>query len=164
MPMPPAGRPNERVRLPVGLPPYLAGLYEVPILTRDQEVHLFRKMNYLKYKARNLRDQLDTGQAPGNAARKCGFILRSTGSKNRHYQRRAQKVFEMPAIAHGKWLSGTSPVIVSLGKSGYFQSVSVRVTRFPTWCLGAIRLGLDPLQPCTAAILFLKLARVFANW
>ena len=28
-------------------PAYLAGLYEVPLLTREQEVHLFRKMNYL---------------------------------------------------------------------------------------------------------------------
>jgi hypothetical protein len=34
--------------LPNGLPPYLASLYEVQLLTREQEVHLFGKMNYLK--------------------------------------------------------------------------------------------------------------------
>ena len=33
------------------MPPYLASLYEVPLLTREQEVHLFRKFNFLKYKA-----------------------------------------------------------------------------------------------------------------
>jgi RNA polymerase primary sigma factor/RNA polymerase sigma factor len=45
--------------LPPGLPPYLASLYEVPLLTPQQEVHLFRKLNYLKYKASRLREQLD---------------------------------------------------------------------------------------------------------
>ena len=44
------------------MPPYLASLYEVPLLTREQEVHLFRKMNYLKYKASKLREQLDLNQ------------------------------------------------------------------------------------------------------
>ena len=42
-----------------GLPPYLAGLYKIPLLTAERERHLFRKMNYLKYKASTLRDSLD---------------------------------------------------------------------------------------------------------
>jgi RNA polymerase primary sigma factor/RNA polymerase sigma factor len=50
---------TKRVRRPSGLPAYLASLYEVPLLTREQEVWLFRKFNYLKYKAVKLRDQLD---------------------------------------------------------------------------------------------------------
>ena len=50
-------------RLPSGLPPYLAALYEVPLLNREQEVYLFRKMNYLKYKAAKLREQLDPAKA-----------------------------------------------------------------------------------------------------
>ncbi|MFM8805302.1 MAG: sigma-70 family RNA polymerase sigma factor, partial [Planctomycetia bacterium] len=37
----------------------MASLYEVPLLTREQEVWLFRKFNYLKHKAAALRDQLD---------------------------------------------------------------------------------------------------------
>ena len=46
--------------------PELAPLYEVPLLTKDQEQHLFRKMNYLKYKASRLRDDLtkDGGRSP----------------------------------------------------------------------------------------------------
>lgn len=51
--------PAKRVRRPAGLPAYLASLYEVQLLTREQEVWLFRKFNYLKYKAAKLRDQLD---------------------------------------------------------------------------------------------------------
>jgi RNA polymerase primary sigma factor/RNA polymerase sigma factor len=57
--MPEAEVPLKKPRLPSGLPPYLASLYEVPLLTRKQEVHLFRKMNYLKYKAGRLRGKLD---------------------------------------------------------------------------------------------------------
>jgi RNA polymerase primary sigma factor/RNA polymerase sigma factor len=49
----------KKPKLPSGLPPYLASLYDVPLLNREQEVHLFRKMNYLKYKASRLRAQLD---------------------------------------------------------------------------------------------------------
>ena len=50
-PMPEAEVPAKKTRLPAGLPPYLASLYEVPLLTREQEGYLFRKFNYLKYKA-----------------------------------------------------------------------------------------------------------------
>ncbi len=58
-PMPEVESPKRKPRLPSGLPSYLASLYEIPLLTREQEMHLFRKMNYLKFKAGLLRDQLD---------------------------------------------------------------------------------------------------------
>jgi RNA polymerase sigma factor (sigma-70 family) len=58
-PMPESETPTRKPRRPSGLPPYLASLYEIPLLTKDQEQHLFRKYNYLKYKANKLRDQLD---------------------------------------------------------------------------------------------------------
>lgn len=46
-------------RVQKDLPPYLASLYEIPLLTKEQEVYLFRKMNYLKYRAHRLRDRVD---------------------------------------------------------------------------------------------------------
>jgi RNA polymerase primary sigma factor/RNA polymerase sigma factor len=58
-PLPESGLRTKKPRLPNGLPPYLASLYEVQLLTREQEVHLFRKMNYLKAKAGTLREKLD---------------------------------------------------------------------------------------------------------
>jgi RNA polymerase primary sigma factor len=48
-----------RPRAPEGLPPYLVSLYDVPLLTREQERYLFRKMNFLKYRAHQLRQALD---------------------------------------------------------------------------------------------------------
>ncbi|GIW78292.1 MAG: hypothetical protein KatS3mg105_0099 [Gemmatales bacterium] len=35
----------------------------MPLLNREQEAHLFRKMNFLKYRAKQLRDQLDPKRA-----------------------------------------------------------------------------------------------------
>jgi RNA polymerase sigma factor (sigma-70 family) len=49
---------RREMKVPKDVPPELAPLYEVPLLNKDQEQHLFRKMNYLKYKAAHLRDQL----------------------------------------------------------------------------------------------------------
>jgi RNA polymerase sigma factor (sigma-70 family) len=46
-------------RVPSGLPPYLANLFRIPLLTREGELFLFRKMNYVKYKARMLLDRFD---------------------------------------------------------------------------------------------------------
>jgi RNA polymerase primary sigma factor len=61
-PLPKNDLPAKKPRLPSGLPSYLATLYEVPLLTREQEIHLFRKMNYLKHRACALRAQLDVNQ------------------------------------------------------------------------------------------------------
>ena len=58
-PMPESDTPARKVRRPAGLPPYLASLYEMPLLTREQEQHVFRKYNYLKYRAGKLREELD---------------------------------------------------------------------------------------------------------
>ncbi|HZV07968.1 MAG TPA: sigma-70 family RNA polymerase sigma factor [Gemmataceae bacterium] len=43
---------------PKDVPPELASCYEYPLLSKEQEQHLFRKMNFLKHKAAQLRDQL----------------------------------------------------------------------------------------------------------
>ncbi|MEX2121424.1 MAG: sigma-70 family RNA polymerase sigma factor [Pirellulales bacterium] len=62
-PMPENAAPAKKTRLPSGLPPYLASLYEVTLLSREQEVHLFRKLNYLKHRASRLREPLDPARA-----------------------------------------------------------------------------------------------------
>jgi len=56
--MPEGETATRKAKRPSGLPPYLASLYEVPLLTREQEQHIFRKFNYLKYKAIKLRKSL----------------------------------------------------------------------------------------------------------
>jgi RNA polymerase primary sigma factor len=62
LPEPVEGK-SRRPRSPEDLPPYLASLYDVPLLSREQEAHLFRKMNYLKYRAEKLRAAIDPARA-----------------------------------------------------------------------------------------------------
>lgn len=46
------------VRVPTGLPAYLAELYKVPLLNKAQEQYYFRKMNFLKFQAAQLQKDL----------------------------------------------------------------------------------------------------------
>ncbi len=61
--MPVPEKVARRTKPPAGLPRYLASLYEVSLLTREQEQYLFRKYNYLKYRASKLREKLDPSRA-----------------------------------------------------------------------------------------------------
>jgi RNA polymerase sigma factor (sigma-70 family) len=54
---------RQQMRKPKDAPPELASLYEMPLLNKEQEQHLFRKMNYLKHKAKRLRSELDPTRA-----------------------------------------------------------------------------------------------------
>jgi RNA polymerase primary sigma factor len=46
------------MRIPKDAPPELISNYEMPLLTKDQEQHLFRKMNFLKYHASNMLGEM----------------------------------------------------------------------------------------------------------
>jgi RNA polymerase sigma factor (sigma-70 family) len=62
---------RREMRVPKDVPAELAPLYEWPLLNKEQEQHLFRKMNYLKYRAAKLRERLSTptGKIDAAAAR-----------------------------------------------------------------------------------------------
>ncbi len=79
--------PPRKVRPPSGLPTYLASLYDVQLLTREQEYHLFRKMNYLKFKAGKLRETLDLSDPKvGTMEEIEGLYQASVDVKNRIVQ------------------------------------------------------------------------------
>lgn len=54
-----AARGMRTRRAPTGADFYLARLYEVPLLSQEEETYLFRKMNYLKFRADRLRRKLN---------------------------------------------------------------------------------------------------------
>jgi len=54
---------RQEMKVPKDVPPELSSLYETPLLNKEQEQHLFRKMNYLKHKASQLRNVLDPARA-----------------------------------------------------------------------------------------------------
>jgi RNA polymerase primary sigma factor len=45
--------------VPKDVPPQMAHLYEWPLLNKDQEQHVFRKMNFLKHKLQKFQERLD---------------------------------------------------------------------------------------------------------
>ncbi|MBY0458061.1 MAG: sigma-70 family RNA polymerase sigma factor, partial [Gemmataceae bacterium] len=48
---------------PKDVPPHMAHLYEWPLLSKEQEQHMFRQMNFLKHKLHKLQDAIDPTQA-----------------------------------------------------------------------------------------------------
>ena len=48
---------------PKDVPPHMAHLYEWPLLSKEQEQHMFRKMNFLKHKLHKLQDAIDPAKA-----------------------------------------------------------------------------------------------------
>lgn len=65
VPAPVADRSGSAIRPPSGLPAYLADLYEVPLLNREQEQHYFRLMNFLKFRFCELREGLNPNRPSG---------------------------------------------------------------------------------------------------
>ena len=53
------GRDVARVKPPAGVALILQGIYNDPLLTREEEVHLFRKMNFLKHQASRFRGAIN---------------------------------------------------------------------------------------------------------
>src|SRR6202011_5549538 len=51
---------RRQLRVPKDAPPELASLYETPLLNKDQEQHLFRKMNFLKHRVNQLLSGMKT--------------------------------------------------------------------------------------------------------
>ncbi len=49
---------RRNLKVPADVPPELRACFKMPLLSKEQEQHLFRKMNFLKYKASRLRNQL----------------------------------------------------------------------------------------------------------
>jgi RNA polymerase sigma factor (sigma-70 family) len=49
---------------PKGLPVYLKTLYKTPLLTKEQEQALFRRFNYIKFKAAKIRERVNQSKSP----------------------------------------------------------------------------------------------------
>lgn len=61
---------KHNMKIPKDVPLELVSLYETPLLSKDQEQHMFRKMNYLKHKANKLREKFQSdGKVEGARVR-----------------------------------------------------------------------------------------------
>jgi len=68
---------------PPDLPPYLRALYRVPLLSPDQEKDLFRRYNYLKFKADKIRLRIDSRRVQTDRLKEVEqLLLRANAVKN----------------------------------------------------------------------------------
>lgn len=63
---------------PADAPPYIAALYEIPLLTAAGEAFLFRKMNYLRFRAHRL--QVDTDHVDASVSGRIDELLEASES------------------------------------------------------------------------------------
>ncbi len=133
--------PAKKLRVPGGMPAYLASLYDVPLLTREQEGHLFRKMNYLKYKASALRDTLDVERPKSRLMRQIEKLydesvaiknqiisanLRLVVSIAKRYVGRAEDFFELVSDGNMSLIRAVQKFDVSQGN---------RFSTYATWAI-----------------------------
>lgn len=87
---------------PPGLPPYLMGLYSIPLLSKQEEAFYFRKMNYLKFKAARLRDQLDVLRAKPRVMTQIETYLEQAAEVKNHLTRSNLRLVVSIAKRHMK--------------------------------------------------------------
>jgi RNA polymerase primary sigma factor len=74
---------RKKARAPSGLPPYLASLYETPLLSAEDEQYLFRKLNFLKHRVRQLREDLNPQRARASQMDEIeGYVDEAAKTKN----------------------------------------------------------------------------------
>lgn len=79
----PVGKPPMQ-RLPSDIPPYLRALYEIPLMSPPQERDAFRRYNYLKYRADQLRKELHASHPRSGTLRRIERLLaQAQAVKNR---------------------------------------------------------------------------------
>jgi RNA polymerase primary sigma factor/RNA polymerase sigma factor len=144
--------PPKKLRLPGGLPPYLASLYDVPLLTREQEAHLFRKMNYLKYKAGALRAELDVNRPQSKMMQRIEKLyVESVATKNHIIRANLRLVVSIAKRYVGP--AGDFFELVSDGNMSLIRAVEkfdvARGNRFSTYASWAIMKNFSRTIPDT---------------
>ena len=75
---------KNKVKAPKDLPPYLKSLYEVPLLSAQSEFNEFRRYNYLKFKADQLRKKIDMNNISVQQVKEIeALLLQANVAKNR---------------------------------------------------------------------------------
>ncbi len=80
---PPPGPAARTAKIPAGMPGHLQRLCSPPLLSPEQEVRLFRRMNYLKYRANVLRSQIRAADADPRQLDRVDSLIR-TGEEVRN--------------------------------------------------------------------------------
>jgi RNA polymerase sigma factor (sigma-70 family) len=108
--------PPSSPRAKAGFPPvaaeHLQHIFQQPILTREQEVYLFRKMNYLKFVAHEVKETFSTKKVePSKVARVDELLTQAAEIRDRIVERNLRLVLGIGL----KFLPGEMDKCVSIG-------------------------------------------------
>ncbi|MGD8452316.1 MAG: sigma-70 family RNA polymerase sigma factor [Phycisphaerae bacterium] len=128
-------------RVPRDLPPYLQQLFRLPLLTKEGEVALFRRLNYLKWKADQARRALDPETAAASELDRVEALLADANRvKNQITQANLRLVVSMAKRHLGAGLDFFE--IVSDGNMSLMRAVEkfdyARGFKFSTYASWAI--------------------------
>jgi RNA polymerase primary sigma factor/RNA polymerase sigma factor len=139
--LPEAMIPPRKLRAPSGLPTYLAALYDMQLLTREQEYHLFRKMNYLKFRASGLRAKLDLSEPSAGLMDEIEQLYRQSVEVKNHIVQANLRLVVSISKRHMK-SSDDFFSLVSDGNMSLFRAVEkfdyARGNKFSTYASWAI--------------------------
>ena len=129
-------------KVPGGVPAYVAGLYEIPLLGKVREVDFFLKMNYLKSKAQRLRSRLKLGEATVADVRKVReYLARGLEVRNEIVRANLRLVVSIAKKYADRWISFDE--LVSEGNLPLMRAVELfdvsKGFRFSTYATWAVR-------------------------
>ena len=139
----PLGSDTKRPDPPKGLPAYLKHLWMVPLMSAEQELHCFRKLNYLKYLSART-------QAAAMSCRGCASMLDDLADLNQNAQQLRNLLVEsnlrlVVSLAKKYASSGSDELdeMVCVGNAALIRAVDLfdfrRGIRFSTYAYQAIQ-------------------------
>lgn len=137
----PSGEEGPPVRIPKDLPPYLRQLYVTPLLSREQEHDLFRRYNYLKYKAAKAIRAVDPDSASSDEFDWVADLSKRIEDVRQRITRANLRLVVSIAKKHVGWSSNFFEV-VSDGNMSLMRAIEKfdfsRGTKFSTYATWAI--------------------------
>lgn len=135
---------------PAGTPPYLAALYDTPLLNREEEFHLFRQMNFYKFLARNTQERLRSRNPKAADLERLEHELRMAARlRNQIVQANLRLVVSIAKTMVDT--SNTLDELISEGNVPLLRAVEIfdytRGLRFSTYATWAVRHCLFRLTP-----------------
>ena len=142
MPGPTADAAKRRAEASDGLSPGFAGLDDVPLMSRDQEAHLFRQMNYLRYLAERTRTRIDPARPRGRDLEELGR-LSPPRRRSRSESSEPTSGWSSRSPRRYAWRGGELAERISDGNLALLRAVDgfdiARGNKFSTYATWAIR-------------------------
>lgn len=128
-------------RVPTDLPPYLRALYDTPLLSREQEANLFRRYNYLKFKAADLIKRAAEGEVSAAAFGEITGVRSQVEQMRQRITRANLRLVVSIAKKHAGWNANFFEII-SDGNMSLLRAVEkfdyARGNKFSTYATWAV--------------------------